>query len=264
MYKTGRISNKEGRFIEEQANILSIDSIAKELSRKPESVDKYMKERLKIGLSHEDEALYSLESRPYWIEITKQFSKSELDTFKYHWGRVIGQFKDDVIPTEEIQVVDLIKLELLMNRCLSMTKSGIDQISSLESDLSTLRQVPIEDREDMQLMLMMEQQLGVLKSAQESIGRDYRDLLDKKNKMLKDMRATREQRVKRYEDRKESFSAWMVTLMSDPDLAEMYGRDMEKRRMAMEKERERLSEFHVYSDGSIDQPFLTSESVKEE
>ena len=31
-------------------------------------------------------------------------------------ARIISQFKDDVIPTEELQVVDLIKLEFLINQ----------------------------------------------------------------------------------------------------------------------------------------------------
>jgi hypothetical protein len=32
----------------------------------------------------------------------------------------------------------------------------------------------------------------------------------------------------------------------------------------MEVERERLSEYHKYEDGTIDQPFLTPDSTKED
>jgi len=38
---------------------------------------------------------------------------------------------------------------------------------------------------------------------------------------------------------------------------------MEKMRLAMEKEKERLSEYNQYEDGAVDQPFLTPETVKE-
>ena len=37
-----------------------------------------------------------LEDRPYWIELEGQFTSEEFDLFKYHWGRIISQFKDDV------------------------------------------------------------------------------------------------------------------------------------------------------------------------
>ena len=39
----------------------------------------------------------------------------------------MSQFKDDVTPTEEMQVVDLIKLELLMNRSLEGNKTNIQR-----------------------------------------------------------------------------------------------------------------------------------------
>ena len=42
-----------------------------------------------------------------------------------------------------------------------------------------------------------------------------------------------------------------------------YGIEMEKMRMAMEKERDRLANLHQYEDGQIDQPFLTPDTVKD-
>ncbi len=81
--------------------------------------------------------------------------------------------------------------------------------------------------------------------------------------MLKEMKATREQRVKRFEDSKTSFSGWMAYLISNPDITRSYGLEMEKMRLAMEKEKGRLSQFHKYSDDMVDQPFLTPDTVKD-
>ena len=69
-----------------------------------------------------EKAQYDLTFRPYWVELQQQFTDDELKLFQYHWARIISQFKDDIIPTEELQVVDLIKLELLMNRALKHNK----------------------------------------------------------------------------------------------------------------------------------------------
>jgi hypothetical protein len=38
---------------------------------------------------------------------------------------------------------------------------------------------------------------------------------------------------------------------------------MEKMRLAMEKEKDRLSSYHTYADNTVDQPFLTPDTVKE-
>ena len=261
--RKGRISKKETAYIEANMGQLSPEDIAKNLDRDPASIEDFIKRKFKIGLSSEEEAAFQLESRPYWSELKQQFSDPELELFKYHWTRVISQFKDDVIPTEEIQVVDLIKLELLMNRCLKVNKSNMDQINTFEELVRDERALD-PDQQDMDTIINLERQVASLRAAQESLNRDYRDLQTKKNSMLKEMKATREQRVKRYEDSKHSFTGWLIHLISNPDLAQAYGVEMEKMKLAMEKEGDRLGQFHQYEDGQIDQPFLTPDNVKED
>ena len=81
--------------------------------------------------------------------------------------------------------------------------------------------------------------------------------------MLKEMKGTREQRIKRLEDSKLSFTSWVAAMLQDPDLMKKYGIEMEKMRLAMKREEERLSEFHTFDDGTVDQPFLTPDTVKD-
>jgi hypothetical protein len=109
----------------------------------------------------------------------------------------------------------------------------------------------------------MERQVASLKASQESLNKDYRELQTKKSTMLKEMKATREQRVKRFEDSKSSFAGWMAYLVSNPEITQSYGIEMEKMRLAMDKERERLAQFHKYTDETVDQPFLTPDTVKD-
>ncbi len=58
------------------------------------------------------------------------------------------------------------------------------------------------------------------------------------------MKATREQRVKRLEDSKQNFTSWMAYLVTNPDVASSYGLEMEKMRLAMEKE-EKIALFRI-------------------
>ena len=82
--------------------------------------------------------------------------------------------------------------------------------------------------------------------------------------MLKDLKATREQRVKRLEDSKQTFISWVQNLMTNADVRQEIGVEMEKMRLSVNKERKRLSEWHQYEDKLVDQPFLTPDSVKDE
>jgi hypothetical protein len=257
--KKGRISKQEEQYIQDNLSLMSHVDIAEKLDRDPYSIQQFIKRKFKIGLSGEEEAAYQLEDRPYWTNIKEQFTEAELELFRYHWSRIISQFKDDVIPTEEVQVVDLIKLDLLMNRSLSSSKDNLEQVRALEVLIAEERN-RAEDQDRDQLF-NMERQAASLKASTEALGRDYRDLQDKKNKMLKEMKATREQRVKRLEDSNQSFTGWLSFLISNPETMMDYGLEMEKMRLAMEKEKVRLGSFHKYDDGDVDRPFLNHETV---
>ena len=260
--KRGRISKQDGRIIERLVNNATVEDIALELDRSVEAVEDYIKRELKMGLSEEEQAAYSLEDRPYWKELEAQFTIDELELFKYHWSKIISQFKDDVFPTEEIQVVDVIKLEILMNRCLKGNKENIEQINTYDTMIKDERSRD-KDQQDMDYILNLERQVASLRASQESLNKDYRELQAKKGSMLKEMKGTREQRIKRLEDSKQSFVSWVAQLMLNPDLMKEYRIEMEKMRMAMEKERDRLANLHQYEDGQIDQPFLTPDTVKD-
>ena len=260
--RKGRISKEEERFISRNAESMTVEDIAKALDRDTDSVEQFMKRKLKHGLSLEEEAAFSLEDRPYWIELQSQFTSDELELFKYHWSRIIAQFKDDVFPTEELQVIDVIKLELLMNRCLKGNKDNIQQISTYETMVKDERSKDKDDQ-DLDYIINLERQIASLRASQESLNRDYRELQTKKASMLREMKGTREQRIKRLEDSKQSFISWVANMMQDPETMKQYGIEMEKMKMAMLKEKERLSAFHKYEDGLVDQPFLTPDTVQE-
>jgi hypothetical protein len=260
--RKGRISKEEERFISRNAESMTLEDIAKSLDRDVDSVEQFMKRKLKHGLSLEEEAAFSLEDRPYWIELQSQFTYDELQLFKYHWSRIIAQFKDDVFPTEELQVIDVIKLELLMNRCLKGNKDNIQQISTYENMVKDERS-KAKDDQDLDYIINLERQIASLRASQESLNRDYRELQTKKASMLREMKGTREQRIKRLEDSKQSFISWVAHMMQDPEIMKQYGIEMEKMKMAMLKEKERLSAFHKYEDGLVDQPFLTPDTVQE-
>lgn len=260
--KKGRISKDEERIIGRLVNSMTPEDIAKQLNRDTESVDNFIKRKFKVGLTNEEVAAYSLEDRPYWVELRTQFTDDELALFKYHWSRIISQFKDDVFPTEELQVIDVIKLEILMNRCLKGNKENIEQINIYDNMIKDERSRD-KDQQDHDYIINLERQVASLRASQESLNRDYRELQTKKASILREMKGTREQRIKRLEDSKQSFTSWVVTLMQDPEKMKRYGIEMEKMRMAMNKEKERLSSFHKYEDGQIDQPFLTPDTVLE-
>ena len=260
--RKGRFSKDEERTIGRLINSMTPEDIATQLDRDTESVVNFIKRKFNVGTSREEAAAYSLEHRPFYKELKQQFTDDELELFKYSWSRMVAQFNNDVLPTEEMQIVDTIKLELLMNRCLTGNKENIEQINTYDIMIKDER-ARDKDQQDIDYIINLERQVASLRASQESLNKDYRELQAKKSSMLKEMKGTREQRIKRLEDSKLSFTAWVGTIMQDPEIMKKYGIEMEKMKLAMENEKARLSVYHKYEDGTIDQPFLTPDTVKD-
>jgi len=262
--KIGRLSKSDWDYIDANAENLSPEKIAENLGRTVESVEKYLKKLGKSFNKHEAfavQAEYDIKSRPYWKELKAQFSDDELELFLYHWKQIIAQFRKDVLATEELQIVDTIKLEVLMNRALREQQESMERVRALEAEIE-LEKARDSDQQDKEMIFNLERQIASLRAAKESLSREFKDLQTKKASMYKDLKATREQRIEKLESNKQTLSSLVNKILRNPDFYEQEGKALEKMRLAMEKEKERLSDYHEYADGTVDQPFLTPETIK--
>ena len=262
--KKGRFSKEEMEFIEANAEVLSPESIAQKLDRDPESIHDWIKKNVGFSKKQKKEAAVAneLKEKPYYRELSGQFSSEELEMFEFHFKKMWSQFKDDVFHTEEMQIIDTIKLEILMNRILKSQRDNQQEIILAER-LVRDEKARDKDQRDMDLVINLERQVAIMRASQETLSKDYKDLQARKATMLKDLKGTREQRVKAIEDSKLTFASLVKKIATDPQFRNKIGVDMEKMRLAMENEKERLSEYMQYNDGQVDQPFLTPDTAKE-
>lgn len=260
--KKGRFSVEEMSFIEANAEVLSIEQISQQLDRDPESVHEWISKKIGFSAKQKQEAAVAneLKGKPYYRELKHQFTEDELEMFEFHFKKMWSQFKDDVFHTEEMQIIDTIKLEILMNRILRSQQENQNEISTYERLVQQEKAVD-KDQRDMEYIIQLERQVAVLRASQETLSRDYKDLQTRKATMLKDLKGTREQRIKAIEDSRETFASLVKQIATDGEFRQRIGLEMEKMRLAMQNEKQRLSEYHQYDDGTIDQPFLTPETL---
>ena len=200
-----------------------------------------------------------LKEKPYYRELLQQFNQDELEMFEFHFKKMWSQFRDDVFHTEEMQIIDTIKLELLMNRILKTQQSNQTDIQDIERRILEEKRLEREAR-DIDYIVNLERQVAILRAAHETLSKDYKDLQTRKATLLKDLKGTRDQRVKAIEDSKLTFASLVKKIATNAQYRDDIGIEMEKMRLAMDKEKERLSEYHQYQDGKLDQPFLTPET----
>ena len=263
--KKGRYSVEDMKFIEANAEVLSPEEIAEAIERDPDSVRDWIGKNIGFSAKQKKEAAVAneLKSKPYYRELIHQFAAEELEMFEFHFKKMWSQFKDDVFHTEEMQIIDTIKLEILMNRILKSQQENQTQIVTYETLVREEKAVD-KDQRDMDMIVSLERQIAMIRASQETLSKDYKDLQTRKATMLKDLKGTREQRIKAIEDSKMTFASLVKKLATDPQYRNDIGVEMEKMRLAMEIEKERLSDYVQYEDGIVDQPFLTPETLKEQ
>ena len=100
--KKGRFSNEEMDFIEANAEVLSPDQMAVELDRDPASVRDWIKKNIGFSPKQKKEAAVAneLKSKPYFKELSHQFTSEELEMFHI----LIWPKKDMILLGWELEV----------------------------------------------------------------------------------------------------------------------------------------------------------------
>ena len=265
--KRGQLSLEEEKFIRDNFSSLSLEEIAQKLNRSIQPVKKYAQQQKLYAIDEvkENEVLrQKLHCKTFWSEIERQFDEEsgELEYFENTWIGLIKQFREDVLPAEELQIKQFITIDILINRSMKERKRHITETEKLQK-LVDKEYEKSEDQRDIPKLTNLETQLSFARNSIASYTNEYTKLLNEQQKISKDLKATREQRIKRIEDGKSSWVG-LIRMLEDEDIREREGKEMEILNMASNKAREKLYELHVYSDNKADRPILNSESVLDE
>lgn len=224
-----------------------------------------------VGEEVDEEELQFLKARadfkntPEWKYLKEEFDTEEVRFFEHRYVKHIQQFKEDIMPTEETQIFNLIKFEILLHRNRKRTmkshndmeriQRGIDKIyKSCNNDLSKLTDAQRNFLDN------MERHLASYREAQHASTKEYSDLQTKHAAILKDLKATREQRMQRIESNSSTFVE-LIKKLQDEEFREIKGREALIMEKAVEKEAKRLGGVHRYLDGKVDQPLLNADTV---
>jgi hypothetical protein len=266
--KRGQLSLDEEKYITDNVKSLTIEQIAEHLNRNTAPIKRYIVENrlLEDDEIVNDEAYLKtkLHSKTFWSEIKKQFDNDsgELEYFENIWVNLIRQFREDVLPAEELQIKQFITIDILINRSMKERKRHIAETEKLQRLVDSEYDKPEEQR-DIPKLANLETQLSFARNSIANYTNEYTKLLGEQQKISKDLKATREQRIKRIEDGKSSWVG-LIRMLEDEEIREKEGREMEIINMATQKAAEDLKSYHRYADKSLDKPFLTPESVLED
>jgi hypothetical protein len=213
--------------------------------------------------------LRGLRSSLVWKKMQEELEQDELKYFEEEYVKLVEQFKEDVVATEDNQIRKAITFDILMRRNMAARKKLLSDISRMEAwqeraarDYKARRETlsDTERQSQEEFLLNLETQLAALRSAEQSKTKEFSDLDTRHQKLMEALKATRDQRFSRVESSKVSFLAVLKDLMKE-DRLKQEGKISDLMNKATEQEFERLAKPHVYEDGIADQPILSAETV---
>lgn len=216
-----------------------------------------------IKESNEDQIL-ELKSKSFYPALLKMYTDEELELFQSKWVELYyGQFRADILPSEEIQLKNLINIVILINRGMADRKDQRQAIEDLQKEMDAEYDKP-DGMRDMTIVGVLQPQISQLKTSEGAFTAEYEKLVKQQTAILKDLKANREARVKRFENSNESWTGLMRAIEEDKTFRDAIYNESVLMRMAKEVVEAKLSQWHTYTDGNIDQPLLTSKTVKAE
>ena len=180
--KRGQLGLEEQEFIRKNIGLLSIEEIAAQLNRTIKPIERYVSES-KIGTKTLDEQendktlRQKLHAKTFWSEITKQFDKTsgELDYFEDTWIGLVKQFREDVLPAEELQIKQFITIDILINRSMKERKRHITDTEKLQIEVDREYQLD-ESLRDSAKLANLETQLSFARNSIANYTNEYTKL----------------------------------------------------------------------------------------
>ena len=275
--KNGRMTNKEREYILKNVERFSVEEMATKLNRTVSAVEEYIHLNYikKNPVTKEEQKVVEqttirkeLRSTEEWKNLKDEFNTEELRLFDEKYIKLMAQFKGNVLATEETQIYQAIKFEILMSRNLRARRKALDDIARLgkmlDDYLDQFRDDPAsmsDSQKTYSLNLQME--LKTAEAAEQSKTTEYTKLQERHDSLMKNLKATRDQRVKEIESGKVSFLG-LIKSLQEKEIQDKEGRQLELMKLASKKEYRKLGALHNYQNGEVDRPILSAETVEME
>ena len=265
--RKGNLTQADREFIASNLNSMSPQEIADKLDRPLHSIEKVISVlAAQLPKAESAAARWHLKHSMHWKQLKEEFDENELNYIEDQYIKYVDQFKQDIVATEEVQILDLIKIEVLQQRNLKGKQKINENIRRYEQMCqSTLDTVDgnfgkLEDSDKERIMEMRKNIQAALQA--ESVRTvEYVSLQQEHNKLAEKVMGSRDQRVKEIMNSKVSWHGHIKKLL-ERDKQINDSRFLELNKLGAEREFERLSEPHIYADKTTDNPILSAEVVE--
>lgn len=262
--KTGRLSREEIEYIDVNLEFMTDKEIAQSLNRSVSSISQRRAAAPQENANLEVQTYISqLHSKHFWTTVKRSLLEDEVSTFENSWGALYSQFfHQGVTATDEIMMKDVIIEDILLHRALEEKRNILHEIRFHEKALAEERQKDIDDR-DTDFMTNSLRTIVQLRGTAESYTKEINEIKKTKDGKFKDLKATRNERLKTVEESGKNIFA-LIKLLDENKMRETEGKMTGLVYEASKTKKGSMKQNMVFADGEVDKVWLTPESELEE
>ena len=288
-YKSGALTDEEKRTIEQMIGVSTYAKIASSLNRKVDCVRKYCQRN---GITKDKQSIkksiqFKAKHSHHFTVLKEQLTDDEFNFAIQVYNSMMDQFGNDILYSEEIQLIEYCVVTCLLNRALSKEKSlniQIEEQKKLRAELQRKKDEVLNsikndedededeekegakyDEEDYYLdkIEQIDMRISELQSDLRDTKKDQISFIDRKEKITIAIHGSREQRAKELINTRQNFSDLMISMKKNGEFRKAIGLEIEKMRLGIKEEYIRLtSSPHIYSDNEEDFPILNTEVIE--
>ena len=261
--KTGRLRKEEISYIDANLSNMTDGEIADNLDRSVDAITQRRNAAPQQSVNIELQTYISqLHSKHFWPTVKKSLLHEEIETFENSWASLYSQFfHQGVTATDEIMMKDVIIEDILLHRALEQKKNILEEIKENEKLLAEEREKDMDDR-DTDFMTNALRTIVQLRGTSEAYTKEINEIKRTKDNKFKDLKATRNERLKTVEESGKNIFA-LIKLLDEQKMRETEGRMTGLVYEAAKTKEGKMKQEIVFSDGEVDRVWLTPESELE-
>lgn len=255
----GPLTKKQRQFIEDNYDTLTAEQIAEKLDRTVDCIKKHIRQLPVIKKKESGtDVISQLHVASFWPDLKQCLIGTEVDFFENEWAKYCVQFGAlEILATDEAAIRDLIMTDIHSIRCNKKLARTETEISLIEKDLFAEREKDFEDQ-DAGKIQDLNRRISELWSIQGSLYKESREYESVKEKKFRLLKAGRDQRFKKEEERNKSIVE-MIKGLDEVNNRIREGRLAEKYKMSAEKIADEWNEIVPFEDEVRDKVLLSSE-----
>ncbi len=278
--KQGSLTDQEKRDIERWIDVKNYAEIARLLNRNPATIRKYCQRK---GLANDitSKKKYTdnrAKHNHHLVAMREQLSKPEYEFAVQIYKGMMEQAGTDIVYSEEVQIIEYCTITCLLNRVLKREMDIAGEVETYKKQRAEwqkkkddLANMPVKDDEDEEAekydmeeyytdkIEQINLSIADLQVEYVQVKKDQKDFLDRKESITKALNGSREQRAKEITRVNQNFSDLIVFIKKNEDFRNNIGAEIEKMRLGIKEEYIRLSDLHVFGDGTEDYPVYNTE-----